>query len=576
MASQAARLFPRDAEIVGLGFEALRLAMQAAEGRRKAHPEDRSTASRILDMDFMLSVLPSVELVRIGEGHRTDTRVVSPVCELIRMLASQGVKSRCDLIAAGAVAVPLHAMDAGALDASTASSAAMAVRQLCFRQQEAQRHVAGLHGIELLYNALQDHAESAVAVRSILAALAVVAKDPASRRQLVRPEEPATLAVLDKLIRISQSTADQDPDILAQLCLTLGALTEDPQEPVNQEFMQRSMTTFAWCDAHANMEFTPHGRLAERILSVKEGALLLDIPNPGAPGPGQQARSGLALGQDSAGAEGGLASFFGLGANTGQPKRTKEAGRRARPAVAAEGDDDGNDLLGAGFSMFTSVFGGAEAEPEPAPRRRPSGSGRAPSRLGPDGGGAAGLDVDIQESLDLALEAPDGKKEGKPRKRPEGAFEEAKTEEGGKKKKKKKKTEELEPQYEDYQDPGVFDDTVASALDLAGAGGPRPTKSQPPEAPGKSRPLEAHRHPSGTPGAHPASGASHAPQQVPAKAIPSKAVKASLPKAPPPKAAHASVPPKAAHPHPVGHPAKGKGPAPPPPKAPLGKAAVHF
>eukprot|EP00971_Amphidinium_carterae_P194256 3854633-Amphidinium_carterae.1 len=38
------------------------------------------------------------------------------------------------------------------------------------------RHVAGLHGIELLYNALQDHAESAVAVRSILAALAVVAK----------------------------------------------------------------------------------------------------------------------------------------------------------------------------------------------------------------------------------------------------------------------------------------------------------------------------------------------------------------------------------------------------------------
>eukprot|EP00971_Amphidinium_carterae_P257054 5103132-Amphidinium_carterae.4 len=41
----------------------------------------------------------------------------------------QGVKSRCDLIAAGAVAVPLHAMDAGALDASTASSAAMAVRR---------------------------------------------------------------------------------------------------------------------------------------------------------------------------------------------------------------------------------------------------------------------------------------------------------------------------------------------------------------------------------------------------------------------------------------------------------------
>eukprot|EP00971_Amphidinium_carterae_P190930 3789208-Amphidinium_carterae.1 len=27
------------------------------------------------------------------------------------------------------------------------------------------------------------------------------------------------------------------------------------------------------------------------------------------------------------GAEGGLASFFGLGANTGQPKRTKEAGK---------------------------------------------------------------------------------------------------------------------------------------------------------------------------------------------------------------------------------------------------------
>eukprot|EP00971_Amphidinium_carterae_P257052 5103132-Amphidinium_carterae.2 len=39
-------------EIVGLGFEALRLAMQAAEGRRKAHPEDDSCTSNIRIVSF--------------------------------------------------------------------------------------------------------------------------------------------------------------------------------------------------------------------------------------------------------------------------------------------------------------------------------------------------------------------------------------------------------------------------------------------------------------------------------------------------------------------------------------------
>eukprot|EP00971_Amphidinium_carterae_P088502 1751122-Amphidinium_carterae.1 len=98
------------------------------------------------------------------------------------------------------------------------------------------------------------------------------------------------------------SVSDSARAVLSTTCYRRSAsFASWAVELCGKEFMQRSMTTFAWCDAHANMEFTPHGRLAERILSVKEGALLLDIPNPGAPGPGQQARSGLALGQDSAG-----------------------------------------------------------------------------------------------------------------------------------------------------------------------------------------------------------------------------------------------------------------------------------
>jgi len=218
--SRAMRSFPRKAEVVACSAEALRLFTLS---RRRPN--------------LPLEVVPATELVAIGEAHAQDPRVAKSICELMTTQASTKLVTRDALVDAGAVAVPFRALQAkyayskeAGLEAVVQAMAAAArtVACLVFHSPKALWHVARLDGTKILFAALRIHRDDPRVVGGVLLALSCVCKEPKVRNQVADPQ--ALLAVL----HAAERTAHRDPDILAQACSALGAITasEDHEEMV--------------------------------------------------------------------------------------------------------------------------------------------------------------------------------------------------------------------------------------------------------------------------------------------------------------------------------------------------------
>eukprot|EP00403_Amphidinium_massartii_P043624 CAMPEP_0178457116 /NCGR_PEP_ID=MMETSP0689_2-20121128/46848_1 /TAXON_ID=160604 /ORGANISM="Amphidinium massartii, Strain CS-259" /LENGTH=1409 /DNA_ID=CAMNT_0020083351 /DNA_START=36 /DNA_END=4264 /DNA_ORIENTATION=- len=134
MGMRALKAFPRDAEIAWLSMEALRLTLHAAEGYRKAQEDKKQLVSeKLVDVDFVMDMLPAVEVVRIHEGHKDDMRVIEPLRDLLTIYAKREIQ-RNELAEAAAAAL---------VDSQAAQAASAAAKGSPDRQRKGGRRAAG-------------------------------------------------------------------------------------------------------------------------------------------------------------------------------------------------------------------------------------------------------------------------------------------------------------------------------------------------------------------------------------------------------------------------------------------------
>eukprot|EP00434_Breviolum_minutum_P010219 symbB.v1.2.009017.t1/scaffold564.1/size186654/11 len=108
MCCKSLRSSTRDAEILAHLLQSLEIFLKAsASKKRSPKPVNLSLAQ----------ALPSDILVKIGETHLSDSRVITPLCSCIVMQATASEEYRDDFVSAGTIAIPLRVFDeAGGLD----------------------------------------------------------------------------------------------------------------------------------------------------------------------------------------------------------------------------------------------------------------------------------------------------------------------------------------------------------------------------------------------------------------------------------------------------------------------------
>lgn len=186
-----------------------------------------------------LDAMPIVELIMMGEVHRSDPEVLPSLCAVFGVLGTAGSDILQELVDAGAVAIPYRAMAASRQDARIAVAAARAVKSLTHGRSVALQQTLQLRGTVLLFTTLMAHGTNASVVREVLAALAAIGQDRECQKQLCDPGLPETWLTLDGILRVAEATVSQDPDVLAQTCLALGTLTYCDVQAIQESMRHR-------------------------------------------------------------------------------------------------------------------------------------------------------------------------------------------------------------------------------------------------------------------------------------------------------------------------------------------------
>jgi len=189
---------------------------------------------------MLLDAAPANELVKLGELHMTNPKIIDPVLRLLATEAFDSIKVREELIRSSAVAVPLRALDFAWADAKISVLALIALKRLTFRSRDALRQCHRANGINVVWKLLQLHQKDPIVVREALSTIAYIAKHPKARLQLINLWQVETLDVLDQILHIVSLTVGEDGDILAQGVLALGTLTAN-QDPVVEQHLRKQI-----------------------------------------------------------------------------------------------------------------------------------------------------------------------------------------------------------------------------------------------------------------------------------------------------------------------------------------------
>jgi len=231
MCCKSLRSSTRDAEILAHLLQSLEIFLKASSKKRSPKPVNLSLAQ----------ALPSDILVKIGETHLSDSRVITPLCSCIVMQATASEEYRDDFVSAGTIAIPLRVFDEAEVHTPEACAAsASLLKELLIESRRAASQFMDAGGPRLILNVLSKHPDDAPVVWHTLSALAVAAQFVPVRRALVHPELTHTLTIFDQIFRLAEAHVSTTPDVLSWACLAAGALSECEYEE-SQEIMRKAI-----------------------------------------------------------------------------------------------------------------------------------------------------------------------------------------------------------------------------------------------------------------------------------------------------------------------------------------------
>eukprot|EP00929_Paragymnodinium_shiwhaense_P113615 TRINITY_DN8189_c0_g1_i1.p1 TRINITY_DN8189_c0_g1~~TRINITY_DN8189_c0_g1_i1.p1 ORF type:complete len:1475 (+),score=385.52 TRINITY_DN8189_c0_g1_i1:123-4547(+) len=265
MVAHSLRAYWRDAGVAQVALEAF-----------DALVEEGSHMQRVVD------IVPVSQVILLGDIHHATPSVTKPLCRLMKVLATAPGHNHCEELGkAGAVAVCVRAIESNKDDTDNVVAAARALKTLVLGSPEAMRHVVRLGGIRAVFDALVAKHGDAPVVQASLAAVAAMGQDPDARLQLLSPAVADSATVLVIIMRVASQLAIADPDILAQACCAVGAITfveEDKdkgtqvkwRKVVNQDKLREI------CDeiASVHVEFEKGAAYFTRLVN---GAVMCDL-----------------------------------------------------------------------------------------------------------------------------------------------------------------------------------------------------------------------------------------------------------------------------------------------------------
>jgi len=171
------------------------------------------------------------DLVLLGEARHADRYALSLLLVILVAAASDGQGTdpggtageqwRTAFARAAAGVIPLRVLYEHGDDADLVCASAIALRCLTYNSEAACAHAGQLKAAAGLIGALAKHGRRPDIARELLAALANCGSDAAVRRDF-QDAMPESARVLSATL---ERSSGRDPDVLAQGCRALGALT---------------------------------------------------------------------------------------------------------------------------------------------------------------------------------------------------------------------------------------------------------------------------------------------------------------------------------------------------------------
>lgn len=266
LASRALRAFPRDGSVVFTGLKALVLTANKGELN-----------------DAVIESVPPTELVRIGEAHAANAKLMTHLCELLLFQMKVRPNLQDEFVRSGAVAVPFRVIDCATresklkevieeTDIELAALAGRLILRLTFGNEDAMHHAAKLDGASALLGLLAMHEGNASVTHAALMALKNITHSQACRRLVIRYEDPESWSVLDEVLQYAEASTSNDPDVLAQALCALSTLTQveghEPSEDdmrvqIDQDIMRRMIQI-----ARSNSSFRGDETYCLRLIAV--------------------------------------------------------------------------------------------------------------------------------------------------------------------------------------------------------------------------------------------------------------------------------------------------------------------